>query len=31
MTCFTGNLEEIIYKAESTFIKMPLPKSLGEW
>lgn len=30
MTCFTGNLEEIIYKAESSFFKMPLPNSLGD-
>ena len=29
MTCFTGNLEEIIYKAESIFFKMPLLNSLG--
>lgn len=29
MTCFTGNLKEIIYKAESIFFKMPLLNSLG--
>lgn len=30
MTCFTRNLEEIIYKAESSFFKVPLPNSLGD-
>lgn len=26
MTCFTGNLEEIIYKAESTFFQNAFAK-----
>lgn len=30
MTRFTGNLEEIIYKAEGSCFKMPLPNSLGD-